>query len=196
MVPSHAGSKGTLHLPVQTSGFEVLDAFHRCVLARVAELGALVAAIEGGEITPAIRASAAEIARSLGTDARCHHEDEERHIFPPLLTGGEVEVVQAVLRLQQDHGWLEQDWFELEPHVRAIATGYGTFDIDTLREGVSLLAELYQDHIALEESLVYPAARERMDAATLDRMAPEMVSRRRIERAKRRIGASVDTGSR
>lgn len=95
------------------------------MLARVAELGALVAVIEAGEITPAMRASAAAIAQFLGTDARRHHEDEERHVFPPLLAGGDAGWVQTVLRLQQDHGWLEEDWLELESHVQAIATGYG-----------------------------------------------------------------------
>ena len=184
MVQSRVRSKGASPVPANTrqvSGFATLDACHRRVLARVAELGALVAAIEAGEITPAMRASAAAIAQFLGTEARRQHEDEERHVFPPLLAGGDAGLVQTVLRLQQDHGWLEKDWLELEPHVQAIATGYGTCDIDTLREGASILAALYEEHIGLEESIVYPAGRKRIGPAELDAIAWEMIGRRRTE---------------
>lgn len=187
MVQSQVRSKDASPVPAnarQVSGFAALDACHRSVLARVAELGALVALIEAGEITPAMRASAAVIAQFLGTDARRHHEDEERHVFPPLLAGGDAGLVQTVLRLQQDHGWLEEDWLELESHVQAIATGYGSCDIDTLREGASILAALYEEHIALEESIIYPEARKRIGPAALDAMAREMIGRRRTERRR------------
>ena len=171
-------------------GFAALDECHRRVLARIGELSGLVASIEAGQMNPAMRALAASIAAFLGNDARRHHEDEERHVFPPLLAGGHAELVATVLRLQQDHSWIEEDWFELEPHVQAIATGYGTYDIDTLREGTAILAALYKEHIALEESIVYPEARARIGPAGLDSMAREMIARRRIERDRRRIGAA------
>ena len=171
-------------------GFAALDDCHRRVLARVEELSGLVTAIEAGESNPALRTLAASIAQFFGNDARRHHEDEERHVFPPLLSSGNPELVDAVLRLQQDHGWIEEDWFELEPHVQAIATGYGSCDIDTLREGTAILAALYKEHIALEESLIYPEARARIGAVGLDAMAREMIGRRRSERARRRIGST------
>lgn len=171
-------------------GFAALDECHRRVLARVHELSELVAAVEAGESSPAIRARAATIAHFLSNDARRHHEDEERHVFPPLLASGNADLVQTVLRLQQDHCWIEEDWFELESHVQAIATGYGTCDIDTLREGTSILEALYKEHIALEESIVYPEAHARIGAAGLDAMAREMIARRRIERERRRSGSA------
>lgn len=176
--------------PKPAGGFEALDACHQRVLAQVAELKALVSAIEGGDITPAMRASAAAIAQFLGGDARRHHEDEERHIFPPLLASGDAELVQNVLRLRQDHGWLEQDWLELAPHVQALATGYGTCDVDELREGTAILADLYREHIELEESIVYPAARARIGPAGQDEMTREMIRRRRAERSGRRTGST------
>ena len=187
MMQSQVRSKDASPVPAnatQVSGFATLDACHRSVLARVAELGELVVAMEAGDITPAMRASAAAIVQCLGTEARRHHEDEERHVFPPLLAGGDAGLVQTVLILQQDHGWLELDWLELEPHVRAIATGYGTCDVDTLREGTVILAAFYEEHIALEESVVYPEARKRIDPAALVAMAREMIGRRRTERRR------------
>lgn len=171
-------------------GFAALDECHRRVLARVDELSALVTAIEAGGIDPAMRTLAASIANFLNNDARSHHVDEERHVFPPLLASGNAGLVSNVLRLQQDHRWIEEDWSELEPHVQAIATGCGTCDIDTLREGTAILAALYKEHIALEESIVYPEARARIGPAGLDAMAREMIGRRRIERDQRRIAAT------
>ena len=56
MVQFEVNSKDASPVPAnarQVSGFATLDACHRSVLARVAELGALVALIEAGEITPA-----------------------------------------------------------------------------------------------------------------------------------------------
>jgi hypothetical protein len=69
-----------------------------------------------------------------------------------------------VLRLQQDHGWLEEDWLELEPQLQAVAHGYSWYDIDSLRHGVGVFTALYHDHIALEESLIYPEAKAHMAA--------------------------------
>lgn len=189
MVNSDVSLEGaSLRPPLESRGvgFAALDECHRRVLARLDELSGLVAAVEAGESNPAMRTLAASIAQFLGNDARRHHEDEERHVFPPLLASGNADLVQAVLRLQQDHCWIEEDWFELESHVQAIATGYGTCDIDTLREGTAILAALYKEHIALEESMVYPEAHARIGAAGLDAMAREMIARRRIERDRRR----------
>ena len=168
-------------------GFVVLDACHRRTLEVVGALEDLVARLDREEASPALRASAALIAEFLSTTARAHHEDEERHVFPALLGSADAELVQAVQRLQQDHGWLEEDWLELEPHVQAIATGYGTCDLDTLRQGVAVLAALYRDHIALEEALVYPQARAQLGTAGQRAMGREMALRRsELRKAARR----------
>ena len=63
---------------------------------------------------------------------------------------------------QQDHDRLEEAWFDLAPHVMAIAARRGTYDIDVLRDGVPALAALYLDHIELEEAFIHPHARGRM----------------------------------
>jgi len=40
-----------------------------------------------------------------------------------------------------------------------VANGQSWYDIDVLRSAVPTFTELYRDHIALEESVVYPASR-------------------------------------
>ena len=86
----------------------------------------------------------------------------------------------------EDHGWLEEDWFELSPHVQAVAWGYNGYDIDVLREGATIFAALLRDHVALEESFIYPQAREAMPPAQRREMGREMAERHRAERTSRR----------
>ena len=176
----------TAHTRAAQDGFEALDACHREMLAKADELCALVDRLEHHGIDAAARTSAGEIGRFFTTTARDHHEDEERHVFPPLADSHDPAVVQAVLRLQQDHGWLEEDWFELSPHVQAVAWGYNGYDIDVLREGATIFAALLRDHVALEESFIYPQAREAMPPAQRREMGREMAERHRAERTSRR----------
>ncbi|MBX3620736.1 MAG: hemerythrin domain-containing protein [Rhizobacter sp.] len=166
-------------VPVLLDGFEVLDACHRQTLAMLERLEALVAAIERGEVDAAARRTAAEVVQHFSSTARLHHEDEEKHVFPRLAASGNLETVQAVSRLQQDHGWLEEDWRELAPMLDAVAHGQGWADFDALRRGVEVFTALSHDHMALEESLVYPQARARVPAGERRAMGREMAARRR-----------------
>jgi len=167
-------------------GFAALDACHRQTLSMLKDLSALVTKLEYDGLDPATCTLAAKIAAFFSTTAREHHEDEERHVFPALIGSGKPDIVQAVLRLQQDHDWLEEDWFDLAPHVLAVAAGRHSYDIDTLREGIPVLAALYHDHIELEESLIYPQARAQMLTDRRREMGREMAARHRAERAARR----------
>ncbi|MBA4177099.1 MAG: hemerythrin, partial [Leptothrix sp. (in: Bacteria)] len=90
------------------------------------------------------------------------HEDEEKHVFPGLLADGDADLVKHVHRLMQDHGWLEEDWRELSPQIEAIADGYNWYDIAMLSSALPVFTALYVDHIALEESIVYPEAKKRL----------------------------------
>jgi hemerythrin-like domain-containing protein len=168
--------------PAPRDGFDMLDACHVQTALTLGKLSALVSRLEGGAIDPQARELAREIVAFFSQTSRQHHEDEERHVFPRLLAGGDAEIVQAVLRLQQDHAWLEEDWLELAPQVDAVACGQNWFDIDTLREGVDIFVALSLDHMTLEESLIYPAARERLLASERKDMGRDMAARRRAQR--------------
>lgn len=166
----------------QDDGFDVLDTCHRRSLEMVAALRELTARLPFEDADDTMRAQAHEIERFFSGTARLHHEDEERHVFPALVAGGRPEVVQAVLRLQQDHGWLEEDWLALAPQLQALAAGYGGVDPDLLREGAEVFEALYRDHIALEESFIYPRARAALGSGARAEMGREMAARRRGRR--------------
>ena len=164
--------------------FEVLDACHRQMVDMLARLSALVGGLDKGGPDGEARRTAEEIIQFFSQTARQHHEDEERHVFPRLQDSNDPETVQAVRRLQQDHHWMDVDWKELSPAIAAVADNRGGYDLEALREGVEIFTALSHDHIALEESYIYPQARTRLGSAELQQMGREMAERRRVRSAR------------
>ena len=145
--------------PPPLPSFESLDQTHRQMLAMLDQLIRLVDQLQASGIDANARALATEICQFFDDTARAHHAAEEQLVFPGLLDGDDADLVQHVRRLQQDHGWLEEDWLELGPHLRAVGEGQGWYDLDVLRSAIPVFADLYREHIALEETIVYPASR-------------------------------------
>jgi hemerythrin-like domain-containing protein len=172
-------SPSSAEVPRTLDGFEVLDVCHRHTVFTLGKLSALVSRLDHHGPDDEARALAAEIVRFFSTTSREHHEDEELHVFPKLLAGGDSDTVQAVQRLQQDHGWLEEDWLALSPQLDAIARGQTEYDLATLREGAEIFTALSHEHIALEESYIYPQVRDGQRPAERQEMGREMVARRR-----------------
>ena len=141
--------------------FESLDRTHHQVMQTLGQLVQLIEYLDATGIDDRARLLAKEICAFFDGTAREHHAAEEQLVFPSLLTSGDAELIQHVQRLQQDHGWLEEDWLELGPHLEAIAEGQNWYDLDVMRSAIPVFTNLYRDHIALEETIVYPASRSR-----------------------------------
>ena len=151
--------------PIEGAGtMEVLDRTHRDIMAMLGHLHLLIEKLDTRGGDDDVRRLAHDVCAFFDETARPHHAAEEELVFPDLLARGDPELVQNVKRLQQDHGWLEEDWLELAPQLRAVANGQAWYDIDMLRACVPTFTELYRDHIALEETVVYPASRRLHDA--------------------------------
>lgn len=151
-------------LAARLAPFEALDACHREVMSHLQLLERLVHHLAQQGVDPEARRLAHAVTAFFSSTAHQHHADEERAVFPALLAGSDVDLIQHVRRLQQDHGWLEEDWRELALQLGAVADGYSWYDLDSLRHGVEVFTALYHDHIALEESLIYPEARRALKA--------------------------------
>ncbi|MEO8921268.1 MAG: hemerythrin domain-containing protein [Caldimonas sp.] len=162
--------------------YPVPDDWHRRTLVALAQLEGLVARLEAGTVDAQARATAAEVLHHFSSSSLQHHVDEERYVFPVLAESPDPEMSQAVLQLRQDHAWLDEDWLEISPHLDAVACGQAAYDINVLREGVNAFAALSRDHIALEESYLYPQADTRMQPGQRREMGREMAARRRAER--------------
>lgn len=144
---------------------DALDGTHAQMMVTLSQMGGLMRHLREHGVDDTARRNAAEICTFFINTARQHHADEERAVFPALMAGDDAELRAHVERLQQDHGWLEEDWIELAPQLQAVAQGYSWYDIDELSHAVQVFVDLYHEHIALEESLIYPAARQRQAVA-------------------------------
>lgn len=164
--------------PVSIAVFEFLDATHREIQQQIRLLHQLVDAIENSGLNQANRVTARQVLDFFGGEARQHHLDEEKHIFPSLLDSQDAEVVQATERLIQDHGWLEENWIQIAPSLEAAASGNLWFDTAELRHALEVFEALYLDHILLEEAIAYPEAKKRLLEVDTLGMGREMAKRR------------------
>ncbi len=144
--------------------FDALDRTHAQMLQVLDDFDALLDHLDENGSNEEARAIGARILSFFNEHARQHHAQEEQVVFPPLLAGPDTKLAAHVRRLQQDHGWLEEDWLELAPQIEAISRGDNWYDLVMLRHALPVFRQLYQEHIALEESLVYPAARRQQGA--------------------------------
>lgn len=141
--------------------FEALDSCHRQTLEHLDQLQELAVRLGAGTLATKAPTRAGEIDRFFSDTSRAHHAEEEKTVFPPLLASGDDALVHAVQTLQQDHGWIERNWDALGPQLRAIAKGESWPDPGEFQHGVEVFVALCRDHIALEETLIYPQAKAR-----------------------------------
>jgi hemerythrin-like domain-containing protein len=161
--------------------FEFLDSTHRDIQQRLRTLHRLVEAIESSGLNAANRELAREVLDFFNGEARQHHLDEEKHIFPALLGSQDAAIVQAAEHLRQDHGWLEENWLQMAPSLEAAASGNLWFDPQELHHALEVFEALYLDHILLEESIAYPEAKKRLAAYDKAGMGREMAKRRALK---------------
>jgi hemerythrin-like domain-containing protein len=143
-------------------GFEVLDAFHRQMCACLAQLSELAARVGSGVADEECRSLARSLKAFFGGPARQHNLDEERHVFPSLFGSGDASLVHMAERLYEQHAWMELYWLDVEKHLDAVAGGDRLPQFEHLRSATGQFVTLSQQHVTLEESLLYPQARRQM----------------------------------
>ncbi|RFO97359.1 hemerythrin [Rhodoferax lacus] len=147
----------TTATPVQP--FKALDACHLQIQEHLSELQRMALHMQTAGLEAADRQLAGEIEAYFSSTSREHHAQEELHVFPPLLEAGSEEIKSAVRSLQQDHGFIEENWLELGPQLRAISEGNDWFQGEEFQHNVATFLELMDGHIALEESMIYPESK-------------------------------------
>jgi len=130
------------------------------------------------------RQAARDVMRYFDVAAPLHHQDEELHVFPPLLQQGQgldPKLREIVTKLIHDHRAMETHWSAARTTLSWIAEG-GAQDWTPLSaeqtEALSRFSALYAEHIADEESIVYPAARSSMAPSAIVVMSKDMMRRR------------------
>jgi hemerythrin-like domain-containing protein len=151
--------------------FEALDACHQQILTHLEQLAELVRHVDSAGVDAKARQLAGSVETFFSGTSREHHAEEERTVFLPLLASGRADLVAAVRSLQQDHGWIEENWIELAPQLRAIAGGHNWLDAAEFQHAVQVFHALCSGHIALEESLIYPESKARWAQAVAKRVS-------------------------
>jgi iron-sulfur cluster repair protein YtfE (RIC family) len=145
-----------------------MDAWHRQVRPHLDRLAALASRVENAPLSQEDCAEACAIEAFFSGSLREHHMTEEASVFPPLLASNDADLVTLVRTLMQDHGWIEQNWLEIAPQLRAVAQGHHWIDPAEFLHGAEVFLELCYGHAALEETLIHPrspAAQEGAPAA-------------------------------
>ena len=142
-----------------------LDAYHAQVRGHLDRLAALASRVENGQLDAETSAEACAVEAFFSGSMQEHHRVEESGVFAFLLASDDKELVDVVRTLQQDHGWMEQNWIELAPQLRAIAQGNAWVDPAEFMHATEVFLELSYGHSALEEAVVYPRAQAAREAA-------------------------------
>ena len=165
--------------------FEMLQACHERVQRSLDLLRRLTAHIDAHGHDAASRSAAADVLRYFDLAAPLHHEDEELHVFPALAASPDAGVRQAIATLRDDHRRMAERW----SRARLVLLAWRDqpqppAPDEAVRATLKAFGDVYDAHIALEESLVYPAAHATFDETGLARIGAEMQARRRAPRPR------------
>ncbi len=169
--------------------FEMLEACHERVLRSLDLLQRLRAHVRSHGGDASARQAAQDVLRYFDIAAPLHHEDEERHVFPPLLAragagrsdGGAqaaAAVAQLVRQLQRDHIAMAAAWDAARGPLQALAQGGLDAFAPDHEAAFDRFAALYADHLRHEDATVYPAAQALLAPDTVQQMGQEMARRR------------------
>jgi len=129
------------------------------------------------------RQAARDVMRYFDIAAPLHHQDEELHVFPPLLAGPDTALRELVQRLTHDHRRMETAWLEARRTLLAIAespeSGWLPLAPDQA-EALDRFAALYRQHLDDENNTAYPAAQASLSPAAVEAMSEDMMQRRGV----------------
>lgn len=183
------------------SPFEMLDACHDRVRRSLDLLGRLATHLERQGVDATARDAAHDVWRYFTLAAPQHHQDEERHVFTWAARSGRADLAAAAGRLQIEHRDFDRQWQTLGPLLQALqapadgqptpvdAAAHGPGrparpeapDLPALCAAARHFIASHQDHLALEDGLLLPAAARALGdqaPAVLHAMGCEMAARR------------------
>ncbi|MBL8324678.1 MAG: hemerythrin domain-containing protein [Rubrivivax sp.] len=173
--------------------FEMLDACHQRVRRSLALLQRLERHLAERGADEQARQAAGDILRYFDLAAPAHHEDEERHVLPLLRRLGEAcgdagagrpDLHRLAERLHADHQRMAAAWALARPPLQALAEGgaWPAGPAEAARAHWQAFTALYEDHLAAEDEVAFPAAAAQADAAARRAMGEEMATRRGVRR--------------
>ena len=161
--------------------FGMLTACHERIDRMLALLARLREHVRAQGSDEQAQQAARDVMRYFDMAAPQHHLDEELHVFPPLLAGGDPVLSGVVQRLQQDHLAMEARWRDARQVLVLLSEGAMDRPGDEDEARLDAFAGLYAAHIRAEEDIAYPAAQALLDPAGRAEMGEEMMRRRGVK---------------
>jgi hemerythrin-like domain-containing protein len=139
----------------------------------------------GGELNEEQRSALKVSLRYFREAAPNHTCDEEESLFPRMRASGSPRVRAMLARLDCLH---EDHAAAAVRHAGVEALGEkwlteGQLSVEEVRQMIELLEELrilYQKHISLEDTEIFPLASETLESSEIEALGREMASRRGI----------------
>jgi hemerythrin-like domain-containing protein len=163
----------------------LLSDCHRRIEMFLGSLGAVARVIDC-PLTDETRRALDSALRYFREAAPKHTADEEESLFPRLREVRHPDVQCALARLEaleRDHRWSAP----LHAEVERLGQQYlsrGALppaDVEGFRKAVASLTTMYQQHIRVEDDVVFPAAARLLSAAERAAIADEMAARRKVK---------------
>lgn len=178
LLPGHSAPAAGLEAP-----FEMLAACHERVERMLALQARLRQHLLDTGCDESARQAARDVMRYFDMAAPLHHQDEELHVFPPLLAGADAALRELAQRLTQAHRQMEVAWTEARRTLLAVAESpaCGWMPLSAAQtEALNQFAALYRQHLDDENSMAYPAAQAALPPAALQAMSRDMMQRRGV----------------
>ena len=176
--------------PVKESSFaqplSLLSECHRRIERFLAEMSGVVNSRKGGVLDDSDRSALARAVQYFLVAAPRHTADEEESLFPRLRSANAEQANQALAeigRLEADHDRADV----CHAQANALASRWlseGTLppaETNRLAELLATLTAIYREHIAIEDSRVFPAAAAVLPANELEAIGREMAARRGLD---------------
>jgi hemerythrin-like domain-containing protein len=160
--------------------FEMLGACHERVRRMLRLLARLQAHLATHGADAQAQQAARDVMRYFDLAAPAHHEDEERHVFPALLSADAARWTAVVARLRDDHARMAALWPEVRTALAAVEQARWDEQAQASAQAWRTFGALYEAHLQAEDALAFPAAQALLDAPARAAMGREMARRRGV----------------
>lgn len=176
-LPGHSAPGAGFEAP-----FDMLDACHERVERTLRLLGNLREHVKTQGADAQACDAARDVMRYFDQAGPLHHQDEELHVFPPLLAQRDPAVLAVVIQLKRDHRDMGALWVQVRAALTSLVEagdgwpGFSTED----EQHFDVYDALYRRHLVDENGVVYPAARSVIRDEALSAMGADMMARRGV----------------
>ena len=158
----------------------MLEACHERVQRTLALQQRLCEHLQTKGCDASARSAARDVLRYFDVAAPLHHQDEELHVFPALLSerAGDAPLLALVQTMQSDHIAMSELWSKARESLKAIESNEATLLSAADEALFDAFVQRYAQHLQSEDAIIYPAARAAVSEADLAAMGREMAGRR------------------